>query len=474
MIYLNLLNKKQMPVKHFKLVCMVSLLLGLTLSCEKDILTIEPQTPAYTQQEFEEACSCLLYENFISGEEMNLETLISFLSKPNLPEDIWEKVFEYVDNDYKTKNPEPMEPVVGDEASLKSYHVNIYGKSLLMQRYNYYRWRIQQSIHILERLYYPGNRYTMSLSTVKNTVLSLLENKWRFRPPMRQFVRNGRRFIIVIFPKGYSHRNSRELIHALLNNRNLDTQEIVDLMSGLKPYYSTLQDKANWILEVLGKFILIKETAIRSYNSDYMRKRRERRRKWYDGFARAQRERVKKEEPKLKKPKPPVDLNKPLAGNPVKNPEIAPQKVSGIKGGMYGWTRSNGTKFHNGVDLKNPHGAPIYAMYDGTAKLVTQYDKTGKIIEGAGHYVEVTSTIKGKTVKVLYFHMQKGKRFSGKVKAGTIIGYQGDSGNLKAAIEKGTCESHLHIKVKENGKEVDPIPYLRTKFDPKTGKVIKP
>lgn len=40
---------------------------------------------------------------------------------------------------------------------------------------------------------------------------------------------------------------------------------------------------------------------------------------------------------------------------------------------------------------------------------------------------------------------------------GCIIGYQGDSGNLKNAIKRGTTESHTHIKIKNsNGTIIDP------------------
>ncbi len=65
--------------------------------------------------------------------------------------------------------------------------------------------------------------------------------------------------------------------------------------------------------------------------------------------------------------------------------------------------------------------------------------------------------------------MQKDNRKSGIVKAGGIIGYQGDSGNLKNGIAEGSAESHVHIKVKVNGKTVNPNNYLATKFDSNTG-----
>ncbi len=172
---------------------------------------------------------------------------------------------------------------------------------------------------------------------------------------------------------------------------------------------------------------------------------------------------------------------KPCAGDPVKNPEIAPQSASGVKGGMFGPTRKkwNKTKtqliplLHAGIDLKNPYGEPIYAMYNGTAILDTQKDRKGNIIR-AGHMVRITSNINGKTVELLYFHMQQNNRKSGTVLAGDIIGYQGDSGNLKKAIKQGQSISHLHLKTKENGKAVDPVTYLKTEIDPNTGVVTKP
>lgn len=163
---------------------------------------------------------------------------------------------------------------------------------------------------------------------------------------------------------------------------------------------------------------------------------------------------------------------KPCIGDPVLNPKVAAQKYSGIKGGMFGLTRSGGTQPHYGLDLENPYGKPIYALHNGTGRLVTQ-TKRGKVV-GAGHYIEITSSINGKIVKIMYFHMQNNNRKSGTISAGDIIGYQGDSGNLKNAIKQKLSVSHLHLKVKENGITVDPITYLKTTIDPNTGQVSNP
>ena len=179
----------------------------------------------------------------------------------------------------------------------------------------------------------------------------------------------------------------------------------------------------------------------------------------------------------------PVDFSnnkKPCIGDPVPNPEIAPQKNSGIQGGMHDtWARWNektickgvkGRKWHNGIDIKNPPGAPIYAIYDGIASKHTQY-KDGKIV-GAGYYSVIKSKVNGKNVRMVYFHLQDDNRTTGVVKAGDIIGYQGDSGNLKNAIGQGHTVSHVHIKTQVNGANDDPLNHIKTKIDPKTGKVI--
>ena len=73
---------------------------------------------------------------------------------------------------------------------------------------------------------------------------------------------------------------------------------------------------------------------------------------------------------------------------------------------------------------------------------------------------------------MVYFHLQDDNRITGVVKAGDIIGYQGDSGNLKNGIKEGYAMSHLHIKTQVNGVDDNPLKHIKTKIDPKTGKVI--
>ena len=154
---------------------------------------------------------------------------------------------------------------------------------------------------------------------------------------------------------------------------------------------------------------------------------------------------------------------KPCDKDPVKNPEVAGQNVSGIDGGRFGCNRYGGecvgngnrNKMHGGLDVKNEYGSPVYAMYDGNAIATTcEYSKAGWI-------VYQTATVNGESISIQYFHLQENDRTTGQVNAGDIIGYQGDSGNLAGAISDGGTESHVHIKIKDNsGNVIDPEDYI--------------
>ena len=173
-----------------------------------------------------------------------------------------------------------------------------------------------------------------------------------------------------------------------------------------------------------------------------------------------------------------IDENKPCSdcfkGNPIKNMNLAKQRVSGLKGATFGMTRTKKNasgkivpKLHGGVDLETKVGDPIYAMFDGVARLKTNL-KRGKVV-GAGYYVAVNSVINGKNVETWYFHMRENDRVSGDVKAGDIIGYQGLSGNLGEAVERGMTPIHVHIQLFENGQKKDPLPFFKAELNKETG-----
>ncbi|QMU64440.1 MAG: hypothetical protein GKR88_09175 [Flavobacteriaceae bacterium] len=103
-------------------------------------------------------------------------------------------------------------------------------------------------------------------------------------------------------------------------------------------------------------------------------------------------------------------VKKPCAGDPVPDPEIAPQYgPSGTQGAMFGNPSSGGckryggndcntprNKKHGGIDLKNEQGAPIFAMYDG-------YIYSTKYHKEAGYYTRIHSTVNGKNILIFIY-----------------------------------------------------------------------
>jgi len=101
---------------------------------------------------------------------------------------------------------------------------------------------------------------------------------------------------------------------------------------------------------------------------------------------------------------------------------------------------------HQGIDVFAPEGAYVYAVFDGIAK--AGVDKLG------GNVVNVTSAEDGKSYT--YQAHLKEPGYSGKVKAGDIVGLVGTTGDAK-----GT-KPHCHFEWHPNGgAAVDPYDLLR-------------
>ena len=100
-------------------------------------------------------------------------------------------------------------------------------------------------------------------------------------------------------------------------------------------------------------------------------------------------------------------------------------------------------KFHNGVDLANNQGTPIYAARSGKVTVAT-YGGT------YGYYVTINH---GDGYSSLYAHMthyivSKGQT----VKKGDVIGYMGSTGR--------STGPHLHFSIFCNGSSVNPMNYI--------------
>lgn len=111
--------------------------------------------------------------------------------------------------------------------------------------------------------------------------------------------------------------------------------------------------------------------------------------------------------------------------------------------------------YHTGVDFLSPSGNPVYAVGDG------EVVSAGKV-NSYGNEVIIRHMDGGRKVYSQYAHMQDGSlkvRAGQLVKAGTVIGISGATGNVDGA--------HLHFEIRNDpgrfGNDIDPIAWLRRK-----------
>lgn len=114
--------------------------------------------------------------------------------------------------------------------------------------------------------------------------------------------------------------------------------------------------------------------------------------------------------------------------------------------GEFGTPRSGGRR-HGGIDIQGDTGDPIVAVAGGT---VVVRPNNG----AAGNTVHIQHD-DGSLTK--YFHLdQFSVRNGQRVEAGQQVGTMGRSGNTPAQ-----GDTHLHFELWRDGRQVDPLPYLR-------------
>lgn len=101
-------------------------------------------------------------------------------------------------------------------------------------------------------------------------------------------------------------------------------------------------------------------------------------------------------------------------------------------------------KLHDGIDLANKEGTPIYATRSGVVNIA------GFEEDGAGYYVSVNH---GDGFSSVYMHMTHYVvKMNQKVEAGELLGYMGSTG-----LSTG---SHLHFAMSYDGHSQNPADYL--------------
>ncbi|MHB8156836.1 MAG: M23 family metallopeptidase, partial [Desulfocucumaceae bacterium] len=113
-----------------------------------------------------------------------------------------------------------------------------------------------------------------------------------------------------------------------------------------------------------------------------------------------------------------------------------------LAGGEFGAPRDYGA--HEGVDLAATLGTPVVAMVSG----ILEFDETP--LGGLAVF------LKGEDERTyVYMHLGERMGYSGlRVKAGEVIGKIGMTGR--------TTGPHLHFEIRENGRNIDPMPILKS------------
>ncbi|MBE6900131.1 MAG: hypothetical protein E7479_05630 [Ruminococcaceae bacterium] len=117
---------------------------------------------------------------------------------------------------------------------------------------------------------------------------------------------------------------------------------------------------------------------------------------------------------------------------------------------VYGW-RFNGSDFHTGMDITGSgvHGAPVVAANTGTVVHTNKCPYNGYSY-GYGTYIIVDH---GGGITTLYAHLSAiDVKVGDIVVMGQQIGRVGNTGWSTGA--------HLHFEVRQNGKHVNPLPYV--------------
>ncbi|MBR1810023.1 MAG: M23 family metallopeptidase [Clostridia bacterium] len=97
------------------------------------------------------------------------------------------------------------------------------------------------------------------------------------------------------------------------------------------------------------------------------------------------------------------------------------------KYGTHGSTRSNGTRYHSGIDIGSKVGDPCYAAADGVVIMCKTTDDATSTIGGRGRYIVIYHS--NGNFSSLYEHLNSVSVSNGQtVKAGQRIGTTGNSG----------------------------------------------
>ncbi len=160
--------------------------------------------------------------------------------------------------------------------------------------------------------------------------------------------------------------------------------------------------------------------------------------------------------------------DQPCLGDPIKNPDVTKSNGWNKEGGTFGFTRDQGTRFHDGIDISSPLNSNLFAANAGEVTAVVDSLSPGEFKRDSyGNYIEIKSIIDGNEVYMRYAHLNGVNVSLGdQIYAGEKIGITGDTGNAQST-EEITVLPHVHVKAElgASRNKVNPNQYMATKFN---------
>ena len=128
--------------------------------------------------------------------------------------------------------------------------------------------------------------------------------------------------------------------------------------------------------------------------------------------------------------------------------------------------RGNGTRVHEGLDIRSSKGTPIVAIADGVVNTIAYTEASGYYIaidHGNGWlslYVHLNDDIIGNDNLGGFETAFADKIYLGaNVVGGQVIGFVGDSGNAEGTIP------HVHFELRYRGVSQDIFKYIKVSFE---------